>query len=77
VWIGVVPSSARHSPTASTLPADPSVRNKTVAVRMLDPFCVNVNGCQLLVLPECQLRVVAALCRKSRRCTALGSLVIA
>jgi hypothetical protein len=38
-----------------------------------------VNGCQLLavVLPECQLRVVAAVCRKSRRCTALGSLVIA
>src|SRR5215472_1855126 len=53
---------ARHSPTASTLPADPSVRNKTVALRMLDPFCVNVNGCQLLVLPECQLRVVAAVC---------------
>jgi len=79
VWIGVVPSSARHSPTASTLPADLSVRNKTVALRMLDPV---LRECERLpvarvVLPECQLRVVAGVCRKSHRCTGLGSLVIA
>jgi hypothetical protein len=54
VWIGVVPSS-RHSPTASTLLADPSVRNKTVALRMLDPV---LRECERLpvarvVLPEC------------------------
>jgi hypothetical protein len=46
---------------------------------MLDPV---LRECERLpvarvVLPECQLRVVAAVCRKSRRCTALGSLVIA